>query len=593
MKSLLKHALAYQRRGWSVIPIDRRSKMPPAGFEWREYQDRIPTEEELREWWTIWPLANIGIVTGKASDLVVVDFDPRKGGDPTNFFAEHPTEYVVKTGGGGYHLYYSHPGYRVPNQVDEALGRDVRADGGYVIAPPSRHPSGGVYAWAAQNGGGRPAVAPPVVAPLPGATEEGHTPASEPWLSKVLGGVAEGSRNDAAARLAGYYLKKKIPPDVVVNMMNTWDEKNSPPLGPAVIQRTVDSVNKTARRRNEFRPPPRDSLIAEPIESFGLVGFSDYMATYGDVPVEWMVEDWMPHKTIAMAVAPPGTYKTWLELALAISVSSGMPFLGRYKINKPGPVIIVQQEDFHGQMAERLAVITGSMFEFGASSKGDNFSITPPPKLPIYLHPDRRLRFADNIAVEGLEQKIAHIRPALVIIDPLYSTGQTDDFMVSLVNDLWPLKDMRDKYGTSFFLAHHTGKRAEGTGREDAWGSQFLNAFIETGWQIRRKDEPNTAVIRRHFKVRQDIEEQVIKFDISTDRPAKFNVELRDAGTKEEEGVDILALLDELGPMTQSDLARKVGKSKATLSRKMRNLEAAELVFKDVGGKYHTREEML
>ncbi len=107
----------------------------------------------IRAWWRRWPDANVGIRTGSVSSLVVVDVDPGHGGLDTvrRLHAEGPLPegLRVRTGSGGWHLYFAHPGGVICNSAGTALGPgvDVRGDGGYVIAPPSRHRSGGRYLW--------------------------------------------------------------------------------------------------------------------------------------------------------------------------------------------------------------------------------------------------------------------------------------------------------------------------------------------------------------------------------------------------------------------------------------------------------------
>jgi DNA-binding transcriptional ArsR family regulator len=608
---MLAAALEYRSRGWSVIPVAARSK-EQLPFKWHPYTERLPTEQEIKGWWTLWPDANVAIVTGRVSNLVAIDVDAKRGGNIDDILNEHPTDYIVRTGGGGHHLYYSYP-----DDTDHVHNIDgplfeLKGDGARLLAPPSVNKFGKRYRWEprglyASALDGPPPSSAAVLTRIVRPQGEGHeeeTHSQEAWLTTILRGVKEGDRNTAATRLAGYYLSKQMPEDVVFSLMNDWDaSKNRPPLGPEVILSTIKSVGKTAKRRDRrggqvTRIRVEDEGADEP---FSLMSMDRYMAQFGDVPVKWVIEDWLPEKTIAMAVAPPGTYKTWLELALAVSVATGHPFLGKFPVQQSGPVIVVQQEDFHGQMAERLALVTSSMFQYGPlpDKNEDDFQFIPPPTVPIYLHPHRRLRFDDQIVVEGLEEKVARIRPSLVIIDPLYSTGPIDDYMVELVESLWPLKDMRDKYGCSFFLAHHSGKgKGDSTDREGGWGSQFLNAFIETGWQIRRKDVKDTAVIRRHFKVRADVEEETIKFDISTEHPYKFDVEFAKSnngnGNGKHEPPDILALLDEFGPQTQAELAKRVGKDRSTLSRRLAKLEEARIVIKDNGtGKYRAIEDMM
>jgi putative DNA primase/helicase len=95
-------------------------------------------------------LANVAIATG--AGLVVLDHDPRSGGDDglATLRAEHgdlPATPTVRTGSGGTHWYFAHRGGRVGNRAGLYPGIDVRADGGFVVAPPSVHRSGNRYEW--------------------------------------------------------------------------------------------------------------------------------------------------------------------------------------------------------------------------------------------------------------------------------------------------------------------------------------------------------------------------------------------------------------------------------------------------------------
>jgi hypothetical protein len=109
--------------------------------------------EQIRRWWRRWPGANVGVVTGAVSGLMVLDVDPRHGGHESlaAIEADHglvPGTVESLTGGGGQHLYFRHPGTVVPCRPI-APGLDVKGDGGLVICPPSVHVSGRVYAWEA------------------------------------------------------------------------------------------------------------------------------------------------------------------------------------------------------------------------------------------------------------------------------------------------------------------------------------------------------------------------------------------------------------------------------------------------------------
>jgi len=143
-------ALEYLARGWSVIPAKAREKRP--AVPWKSYQSRYVSEKTLHEWYRRSPDFNVSIVTGAISGLIVVDVDPRHGGDVSlkELEREHgplPETVESVTGGGGRHLYFAHPGGQIHNRTNVAPGIDIRGDGGCIVAPPSVHPSGKPYRW--------------------------------------------------------------------------------------------------------------------------------------------------------------------------------------------------------------------------------------------------------------------------------------------------------------------------------------------------------------------------------------------------------------------------------------------------------------
>lgn len=150
-------ALDLARRGWRVIPILPGQKRPSIP-EWTVQATTDP--DLIGQWWAAWPDHGIGIATGRASGIWVLDVDlgPGKNGDDHLADLEHehgplPDTVEVITGSGGRHLYF-----RVPDGVEIATsagrlgpGLDVRAEGGQVLAPPTLHPSGRRYEWEAEH----------------------------------------------------------------------------------------------------------------------------------------------------------------------------------------------------------------------------------------------------------------------------------------------------------------------------------------------------------------------------------------------------------------------------------------------------------
>jgi hypothetical protein len=234
-RSLLDAALAYAATGWAVLPVAGMSAGKCGCGKPCESPCKHPISRHgvhdattdpvlIREWWRRSPRANVGIATGAASGLVVVDLDlPRGGRESLRALLaagrELPATLRSYTGGRGLHLFYAQPrGMRVPNAVgrlggisDPLTGIDLRGDGGYVVAPPSLHVSGNRYRW----DGGRIMPLPPWVltperAMRPQVAERrGISAGASPYGSTALTvqlegvrGLTPGRRNDGLNRAA-------------------------------------------------------------------------------------------------------------------------------------------------------------------------------------------------------------------------------------------------------------------------------------------------------------------------------------------------------------------------------------------------------
>jgi hypothetical protein len=146
MTSLRNAALEYADRGWHVFPLMPRTKRPlPRTNGYLEATDDLA---QTFLTWKRYPEANIGLACHQ-SDLVVLDVDPRHGGDDTLAEREKqwgalPATIEAETGGGGWHYFFPHCGGTLRGKL--GAGLDVK-DHGYVVAPPSLHPSGRPYVW--------------------------------------------------------------------------------------------------------------------------------------------------------------------------------------------------------------------------------------------------------------------------------------------------------------------------------------------------------------------------------------------------------------------------------------------------------------
>jgi len=246
-------AHAYAARGWSVIPMQPQGKRPLV--VWREFQQRIASADEIEHWFRHWPDANLGIVTGQISGIVVVDVDARHGGPGSVAEAEAlhgplPATVEAATGGGGRHLYYAHPGTTVPNRVAIRPGIDVRGDGGCVVAPPSVHPSGRRYAWVTRHAPHEITLVPLPVhffGPAGAIQPPGHP--RQHWRQLIREGIPEGQRNNTLASLTGHLLWREVDLDVVLELMLAWNRTHCrPPLPDEEVAQVVQSIARTHER---------------------------------------------------------------------------------------------------------------------------------------------------------------------------------------------------------------------------------------------------------------------------------------------------------------------------------------------------------
>lgn len=138
-------ALEYAERGFCVLPLAPRAKRPLTAHGKDEASaDRATVERWVRRW----PNANVGIAC-RPSGVIALDVDPRHGGDDALFdlearFGALPDTWRSITGGGGLHVFFRNP--RVELRGEIAPGVEIK-DAGYIVAPPSVHPSGRAYAW--------------------------------------------------------------------------------------------------------------------------------------------------------------------------------------------------------------------------------------------------------------------------------------------------------------------------------------------------------------------------------------------------------------------------------------------------------------
>lgn len=237
----LQAALRYAERGWHVLPLTGiragqctcheptcrtpgKHPITPDGV-----LDATVDADLIRTWFLRHPLANLGIAAGP-SKLAIADVDPRKGGleSLASLGVDTRNAGKVRTGD-GWHLYYSDPEGKI-RSGNGRLGRglDVKAAGGYVVAPPSLHAYGSLYLWER----------------LPGNLPP--WPFKEQPASMAIGSrLPEGMRNDRLTSLAGTLHYREFPANVIHLVIETVNDAIcDPPLDPAEVHRIVENITR-------------------------------------------------------------------------------------------------------------------------------------------------------------------------------------------------------------------------------------------------------------------------------------------------------------------------------------------------------------
>lgn len=239
--SHLEAALRYLAKGWSIIPIRPNDKKPYLS-SWLEYQKRHPSVDEVKEWWTLHPIAGIGLVCGKISGVIVVDIDV-KDGQPKHTLKLTPS-LSAKSGGGGSHVFYKWREGLVGARVGIQQGVDIRSDASYIILAPSLHPSGNRYEWITDEN--EPLAPAPVWLEAASSNEDHERNDWQEFLSSQKG---PGIRNMSATKVAGKILYD-MSPDVWDTLgwsaFKGWNKEfNNPPLPDKELISVWESIKKT------------------------------------------------------------------------------------------------------------------------------------------------------------------------------------------------------------------------------------------------------------------------------------------------------------------------------------------------------------
>lgn len=436
-------ALEYASRGWAVFPCHSVVSLSPdtcsckAGERCESMGKHPRTERglndattdagQIRAWWARWPTANVAIRTG--GGLFVLDVDPRHDGTTVGLDLPDTLRALTPRGGEHWYLTTAEP---IPSSVNMVgPGLDVRAEGGYVVAPPSSGVGGRAYAW---DVGSADAVAPvPDWLAIRSNRQRVKPQASGAEPDAFL----SGARNTSLTALAGSMVRRGFGHDAVEAALLSENARRCRPM---LDEREVVRIASSVSRYEPSAPVVASSgwrlrnavEISRPLP-----------------PVPWLCERLeLAPGAVSMFAGFGYSGKTASAQSLALSIASGKLVWGAYPC-RAGRVLHLDYEQgrrLTDERYQRLALGMGLTL----SDLADSLCVSSFPDL-----------YLDSPGCwSTLEDLVRDFD--LVMVDSFRAAFPGIDENASDVRKwLDPFGRLSETTGTSFLLIHHARKSSK------------------------------------------------------------------------------------------------------------------------------------
>jgi predicted transcriptional regulator len=457
MSGLLEAAQRYAELGYPVFPCvpGRKTPLTRNGFH-----DATTDTEQIEAWWQRYPNANIAVPT---AGLVVIDVD----GPENGWLAEHPERVaelasgcVAVTPGGGRHYYFRQPnGETVRCQTGQLAPKvDVRAEGGYVLVPPSIV-GGKAYRWVEgleldQPRERQKPLPQLLVERLAAPTPDGDRLPRNAISIGDANPIPSGQRNATLARLAGAMRRVGMSrAEIRSALIQANFDRCAPPLSPAEVEQIAESVARyspdqvsVAIAEDHFR---QVFAGAKPGEPLTFEAITSKQLDENEYELEYLINGVLVRGQPGVIAGPKKTLKTNISIDLALSLSSGGRFLDHFAADQEARVGVMSGESGAATIQETARRIATSK----ATRLQDYANVMWSFALP-------QLNNAEHI--EALHRFITTHQLEVLILDPTYL------MMLGLGNDagnlfavgafLKSLGDIAQATHCTPLLCHHLKK---------------------------------------------------------------------------------------------------------------------------------------
>jgi len=527
MNELLEAALSYARMGLAVFPLEIKGKKPITD---NGFKDATTDEAIVRQWWASNPKANIGIATGQKSGGIVaidMDIDKDKGKDGYHVFKKWcdenylvlPDSWLSITGRGGYHLFYRSR-FPVPSKIGWLDDVDIRADGAYVVAPPSVHPNGTRYEWEDAPDECQLVSTDDIdVEFVMNSVIASSVKTNQPL--NVPEEIPEGHRDEIMFKLACKYQAMGMSDTA---MLAALQEENrvrcKPPLTDREIRKKVEQAQKYQKGEVVTLENQSSELTRK---SYGKTGrkieetVTDHdldmptLEEFEEREKRWLVPGYIPEGCVTLLCADGGIGKTTLWCDTLAALTTGTTTIFDKALDMPFHTGIERTVMYFSREDPTEEVLKGRLRLAGAKESN----------IRCFGMDDERLGkiWYGSLLLDKLVEKF---RPDIVVFDTLQAflpEGVEMSKRKDMRDALNPLNTLGAKFGTAFLMIMHTNK-SNASGRQRMADSSDIWDLGRSALMAGRTKDENICYLS-HEKSNYGKLQKTILFSLS-DNGIKF-----------------------------------------------------------------------
>jgi hypothetical protein len=453
----------------------------------------------------------IGVPTGSASGISVVDVDVRDGKQGKEWVYANQKSLgltrIVRTQSGGWHYYYKHQ-EGITNRAGIAKCIDIRGEGGYVIMPPSEG-----YTFLNDEdlldfpdfliGANIDSTAPNNTAKTTDAFGS-ITDGREKYMSDLIYANVMNFRRDNGRNPTEEWMVTNVWTQYALKVKSRTGDLENEDRGITMFMKKVRSTlrklgGQPIEERGEFDDPEPEVPMPEYVDENEIatrqrVTWYDPLELKQMPPPSFLIPPYVLTSSFAVLFGAPASYKSFLALDWALCIAHGVDWNGRAV--EQGRVIYMAMEGQAG-LVQRMD-----------AWHNDNGLLLKDAKITCAVTP---LSLADEMTetsdmheiITSLDDRLGDEKPKLIIVDTLARsfTGKDENSATDMGIFVRNMDILKQHYGCATLAVHHSGKDSDRGMR----GSSALRGAVDSEFEIKRNGD--TMNVCLSVKKQKDTEE--------------------------------------------------------------------------------------